>query len=348
MEGKLDEERVLQFDVPLGVLPAVFPPGTGERKGAACFVDLALVGAGEEGERVMKTASFFGRNIDWDGRALALEGEMVNGGNFGNGRGFEIERDGCEGDDIGAVGVELMRDAEMVWPDDSGEPAQGVGEFVGIFETAREELVLGVAREGWDEFKVEFLHGCGGFDGIEMSVQRAEKDIGRERGFGEDELTGVGGSVFEGEGELEFGRGALVMVKAVAESLQEAFRHKKERLVAFDGRLELVGDAVVVLGAVELEKAVVFTMGNVVESGEFLAQALGKALARKFGEIAEGLESPELKNGGVGKRKGLGKGEIGELESERGVFRGKGGEMGEVGGLAEADLERESEVFGSV
>jgi hypothetical protein len=99
-------------------------------------VDLALVGAGEEGEWVMKAASFFGRNIDWDGRTLALEREMVHGGNFGNGQGFEIGRNGCEGDDIGAVGVELMRNAEMVWPDDPGESAQGVGEFVGVFEAA--------------------------------------------------------------------------------------------------------------------------------------------------------------------------------------------------------------------
>lgn len=179
-----------------------------------------------------------------------------------------------------------------------------------------------MAREGWDEFKVEFLHGRGGFYGIEMSVQRAEEDIGRESGFGEGELAGVGRTVVEGEGELEFGRGALVMVKAVAEGLQEAFCHKKERLVTLDGRLELVGDAVVVLSAVEFEKAAVFAMGNVVESGEFLAQALGEALARKFGEVAEGLESPELQNGGVGKRKGFGKSEIGELESEWGVFWG--------------------------
>ena len=130
-----------------------------------------------------------------------------------------------------------------------------------------------MAWEGWDEFEVEFFHRCGGFDGIKMSVQRAEEDIGRESGFGEGELTGLGSTVIEGEGELEFGRGSLMMVEAVTESLQEAFCHEEERLVALDGRLELMGDAVVVLSAVEFEKTVVCAVGDVVESGEFLAKA---------------------------------------------------------------------------
>lgn len=117
-------------------MPAVFPPGAGERERAAGFEDLALVGAGEEGERMMEAAPFFGRDIDWDGGALALKGEMVDGGNVGNGRGFKIGRDRCESDDIGTMAVELMRNAEMVWPDDTGESAQGVGEFVGVLEAA--------------------------------------------------------------------------------------------------------------------------------------------------------------------------------------------------------------------
>jgi hypothetical protein len=42
--------------------------------------------------------------------------------------------------------------------------------------------MLGVTRESWNEFKVEFLDGCGGFEGFQMRVEGSEEDIGRESG----------------------------------------------------------------------------------------------------------------------------------------------------------------------
>jgi hypothetical protein len=42
--------------------------------------------------------------------------------------------------------------------------------------------MLGVTRESRDEFKVEFIHGCRGFEGLEIRVEGSEEDIGRESG----------------------------------------------------------------------------------------------------------------------------------------------------------------------
>lgn len=77
-----------------------------------------------------------------------------------------------------------------------------------------------------------------------------------------------------------------------------------------------MGDAVVVPGAVEREETVMFAVGDVVEPGEFFAEAFGEALSREFGEIGEGLQAPELEDGGVGKRESFGENEIGEFEGE--------------------------------
>lgn len=138
-----------------------------------------------------------------------------------------------------------------------------------------------------------------------------------------------------------------MVVEAVAEGLQESFGHKEEGFVVGDGRFELVGDMVVILSSVEFEEAVVFAVGDVVELGEFFAEAFGEALAWECGEVGEGLETPELEDGGVRKREGFGEGEIGELERERiGLVGAEGGEVSEVGCFAETDLERESEVVG--
>lgn len=167
----MDEEGISEFDVPLGLLPAVLPPGAGEGKGAAGLSDRALIGAGEEGEGVLVMAAFFGGDVDGNWWALAFEGELTDGVDFRDRRGLEIGCDGGEGDGIGAVGIELVWDAEASGADDAREAAEGIGEFVGVFETALEELVLGVAREGGDEFEVEFFGGSGGFEGIEMSVE---------------------------------------------------------------------------------------------------------------------------------------------------------------------------------
>jgi hypothetical protein len=43
--------------------------------------------------------------------------------------------------------------------------------------------MLGVTRESRDEFKVEFIHGCRGFEGLEMRVEGSEKSVGRESGI---------------------------------------------------------------------------------------------------------------------------------------------------------------------
>ena len=136
-------------------------------------------------------------------------------------------------------------------------------------------MVLGMAWESGDQFEVEFFGGSGGFEGIEMRVEGAEEDLGREGGFGEDELAGVGRSVVEGESEVELGGSELVVVEAVTKGLQEALGHEEKRVVIIDGRLEDVGDAVVVFGAVEFEEAMVFAVGDVVELGEVFAEAFG-------------------------------------------------------------------------
>jgi len=345
----LEEEGVFEFDIPLGFLPALVPPGAGEGEGAAGFSDGALVGAGEEGEGMVEAAPFFGGDADVDGRALAVEGESGGRWDLWAGVGLESGGDGVELEVVGAVAVEGLRDAEAVGADDGGELAKGVGELVGIFEAALEELVLGVAWEGWDEFEVEFADGGRGGEAIKVGVEGAEEDFGREGGFGEDEVAGVGGAVFEGEGEVEFGGGALVVCEAVAEGLEEAFGDEEDGFMVFDRGFEVVLDAVVVEGAVEGEEAVVFSVGDVVEAGGFGAESFGETLAGKVGEVLEGFEAPEVKDLGVGERKGFGEGEVGEEEGEgMGLVWGKRGEVGEIGSGAEADLERESEVDGKV
>lgn len=77
-KSELKEKRVLKFDIPLGLLPAIFPPRAGEWKWATGFMNLALVGTGEKGEWVMVTTSFFGGNIDGNGWTLAFKREMID------------------------------------------------------------------------------------------------------------------------------------------------------------------------------------------------------------------------------------------------------------------------------
>jgi hypothetical protein len=71
---------------------------------------------------------------------------------------------------------------------------------------------------------------------------------------------------------------------------------KRRGFVVGDGRFELVGDAVVILSSVEFEEAMMFAVGDVVELGEFFAEAFGEALSWEFGEVGEGLETPELED----------------------------------------------------
>ena len=122
----------------------------------------------------------------------------------------------------------------------------------------------------------------------------------------------MGRAVIEGKGEPEFGGGALVVAEAIAKSLEESFCHEEEGFVILDRGFELVGDTVVIAGAVEFEEAVVLAESDVVEAGKFLAEALGEALAGKFHEVGEGLKAPELEDSGVWEGEGFGEGELGE------------------------------------
>lgn len=315
-EGELKKEGVVEFDVPLGFLPALVPPGSGEGEGTAGFPDGALVGAGEEGEGVVKAAAFFGRDVDGDGGTLAVEGKGCGWWDAWAGRELKIGEDGMELEVIGTVAVEGLGDAKVGGAEEGGEFAKGVGKLVGIPESALEEVVLGVAREGGDEFKVKFEDGSGGGEAIEVGVECAEEDFGRESGLGEGEVTGVGGSVFEGEGEGEFGSGTLVVFESGAEGLEESFGDEDDGFVVFDRGLEVVLNAVVVEGAMEGEEAVVFAVGDVVEAGEFGTESFGEALTGKVGEILEGFEPPEVEDRGVREGEGFGEGEIGDEELE--------------------------------
>lgn len=303
------------------------------------------MGAGEKSERVVVAAAFFGGDIDGDGRTLTFEGKVCAGCDVRDGRSFEVWSDRREGNDVGAMGVALMRDAETVWSEDAGESAEGVGEFVGILETSLKELMLGVSWQGGNELQMKFFHGSGRFDGVEMEMKRTKKGIWRKSRLGKNEATSVSGPVIEGEGEVQFCRGALVMLETGAEGLQESFGHEEERFMTVDGWFKLMGDAVVVVGAVELEQAMVFPVGDVVESGEFFSESFGEALPGEEGQVLECLKSPELENGSVGKRESLRASEVGEMEGEGiALVEAKGGEVGEIRGEAEPDLEREGEI----
>lgn len=106
-------------------------------------------------------------------------------------------------------------------------------------------------------------------------------------------------AVFEKEVEAKLGGGALVVVEAGAEGLEEALGNEEDGLMVYNRGLELVFDLVVILGTVELEEAVRFPEGEVVELSEIGAETLGEALAGQLCEIIESLEAPELEDCGV-------------------------------------------------
>lgn len=167
-------------------------------------------------------------------------------------------------------------------------------EFVGVFEAADEELVLGVAGSGGGEFKMEGGDGGGNSELLEVGVEAALEEGGVEGGFGESELAGVGCAIIESEMELEGGGGVVVVAKAVAEGVEEAFGHEKEGFMAVHGGLKVVFGLVVLGGAVEGEEAMSLLVGDIVEGGEFWTESLGEPLTGKLGEIAQGVETPEL------------------------------------------------------
>ena len=88
-----------------------------------------------------------------------------------------------------------------------------------VFDAAMEELVLGVAREGGNEFEMEFIDGRGSGEVFEVRVQGAQEDVGRERGLGHRHSAGMAGAVVEGKMKSHLGGGSLVMGETVAEGL---------------------------------------------------------------------------------------------------------------------------------
>ena len=71
----MEEEGLIEFDVPLGFLPTVFPPGSGERERATGFSDGALMGTGEESEGAVVAIPFLMdqyTNILWLGSIITF------------------------------------------------------------------------------------------------------------------------------------------------------------------------------------------------------------------------------------------------------------------------------------
>ncbi len=253
----------------------VFPPGAVEGEGASGMLDGALVGAGEEGEGVVVGATFFGGDVDGDGGAVAVEGEVGEEGGmrlvFVEGRALGR----VEGCGVGTMGVWNLGNADAVGADEGGEALEGVGKLVGVFEASLEELVLGVKRKGGGEAEVEFDDGGRDGEGFEVGVESAVEDFGCERGFGKVEVSGMGGAVVEGEGEVEGSGGALVVAESIGEGLDEAFGDEEDRLMVFDGWFEAVMDLVGLRGAVEGEEAVVFLVKDIVEESGLGAESFG-------------------------------------------------------------------------
>ena len=127
--------------------------------------------------------------------------------------------------------------------------------------------------------------------------------------------------------------------------MQEAFRHKEERIVTGDGRLKEVLDAVVIFWAVELEKAMLLPKDDIVKMGEIWAESLGQTLAGELAEIGEGVQPPEFQDRDLREREvlKLRLGEVLERKLEGLISTRKGGEMSEIWGGAEANLEGECE-----
>ena len=72
-------------------------------------------------------------------------------------------------------------------------------------------------------------------------------------------------------------------------------------------------------------------------------------MAWKLGEIAEGLQAPELEDVEMWEGERGGEGGVPEFEQERIVLTGhKRGEVSEIGGGAETGLERECEIAGGL
>ena len=205
------------------------------------------------------------------------------------------------------MGVEWLRGSEAVGAEESLEAGEGVGELVGIAQGAFEEMVLGFAGKGGGEEEGPGGDGGGSADGVEVGVEEAEERDGVAGGFGETEVAEVEIAVVEGESEAGGDGGALGGGEAGAEGFEAAAQEEEERFEGFESVFEFAGDLEVLGWAVESEEAVVVAVQDVVQAGGFGAEAFGESLAGKGGEVAEGLDAPELEQfevegGGIGGR----------------------------------------------
>ena len=91
---------------------------------------------------------------------------------------MEVGRERMEFENVGTVSIGDLGDTKSMGSDDAREAAEGVGELMRVLDAAMEELVLGVAREGGNEFEVKFINGRGSGEVFEVRVQGAQEDVG--------------------------------------------------------------------------------------------------------------------------------------------------------------------------
>ncbi|MDB4418806.1 hypothetical protein N9275_00510 [bacterium] len=149
--------------------------------------------------------------------------------------------------------------SELIDPDNSTQALQGIGELMGILESALEELVLGVTWERRTQPEVALGHRRGDADALEMGVQRAQEDIGIESGFGLPEMTRMGRPIFKGKREMQRLRRPLVAREPLAKDLEQASRDEENRINSFDRRLKLMGCLVILSRAMQLQQPMVLS-----------------------------------------------------------------------------------------
>ena len=198
--------------------------------------------AGQDGEGAWKFLFLLGGEMYRERGTKPGERKPGSGSVFDAGGLDEVGREWVEFEDVGAVGVGNLGNAESMGSDNAGETAQGVGELMWVFDAAMEELVLRVSWESWDEFEVEFIDWRGGGEIFEVSVEGTEEDVGRKRGLGHCHGAGVAGAVVEGKVEGHLGGGPLMMGKAIAESLEKASGDEENGLMVLYRRLKNVAD----------------------------------------------------------------------------------------------------------
>ena len=246
--------------------------------------------------------------MDLDGRAEAFQGKGGGGAGVQR-RVLSIRWEGCvprlwgmvgtimprrHVERVGLVRVEWDGRAETVGAEEGLEAGEGVGEFVGVTEGLFEELVLGFPGESGSEAQGVGGDGSRGADGVEPGVERAEEDGRVAGGFRQGDGALMDGVVVEGERHGEGGGGGLVGGETGAEGVEAAMQEEEERFEGLERVVEIAGGVEVLRGTMKGEEAVVFAMEDVVEAGGFGAETFGEPLAREGGEVAEGVEAPEV------------------------------------------------------